>query len=397
MSRRHVWPRTTGLVLATVAMAALLRAQRVRPVGRHDHHRRRRRAGHAWPGLHASLRGNVKAIADAAGNLYVSDGFGHRVYRLDAASGVLSPLAGDGFSGVFGRRRPGAPGPPRQSLRPGARPGTEPALHRRLDHNVIRAVDLASGVISTVAGTGACGTPATTVRPPARSSATSFPTSPSMWTARSTSPPTSAAGASGPCENGVIRTVAGNGVARGDRSTARAAIPPTTTGTPCPRPALRWARSPPSRRSSPAQSLYFYEQAALAVGGARFRRVDLGTGMLTTYAGNGLLYGQIDGLGGDPADDVVEGAPPCNPRSATRRRWPSTRRAATSTRRSTPSAWCDASPRNGSGGGNHRDRRGRRREPAAERPPVGRGPYQPDRRQPRRRRHPLHRGGLTPR
>jgi len=56
-------------------------------------------------------------------------------------------------------------------------------------------------------------------------------------------------------------------------------------------------------------NLYFYEQAGLAIGGARIRRVDLGTGELTTYAGNGLQYGQLDGAGGDPADDVVEGAP----------------------------------------------------------------------------------------
>ena len=50
-------------------------------------------------GTAASLRGNVKVVADAVGNLYVSHGWGHRVYRLDAASGILSPLAGDGFSG----------------------------------------------------------------------------------------------------------------------------------------------------------------------------------------------------------------------------------------------------------------------------------------------------------
>ena len=101
MSARTAKPRRAGLALATVALGALL----ARSVSAQSAGTITTAAGGGpgtAPGIAASLRGNVKAVADAAGNLYVSDGFAHRVYRLDAASGTLSPLAGDGFPGYAG-------------------------------------------------------------------------------------------------------------------------------------------------------------------------------------------------------------------------------------------------------------------------------------------------------
>jgi|GEM_PF-3642492 len=42
----------------------------------------------------------------------------------------------------------------------------------------------------------------------------------------------------------------------------------------------------------------------------RVRRVDGKTGIITTFAGTGCFAGEIDGPGGDPCDDVGDGAPP---------------------------------------------------------------------------------------
>src|SRR5258705_1431097 len=96
MSRTHERQRRARIVLATVVMGALLSGG----VSAQSSGVITTVAGGGpgtMAGTAASLRGNVKAVADSAGNLYVSHGFGHRVYRLDPASGTLSPLAGDGL------------------------------------------------------------------------------------------------------------------------------------------------------------------------------------------------------------------------------------------------------------------------------------------------------------
>jgi sugar lactone lactonase YvrE len=50
------------------------------------------------------------------------------------------------------------------------------------------------------------------------------------------------------------------------------------------------------------QTLYIVENL-----GARVRRVDLASGIITTFAGTGVFTGSIDGEGGDPTDDLGDG------------------------------------------------------------------------------------------
>ena len=111
-------------------------------------------SGDGGPATQARMNQPYGIVIDRSGNIFIADRLNGRVRRVDGASGVMSTLAGDGggkFSGDGGA-----------SERAGL---TEPnglALdreHRRLfiadvaDHRV-RVVDLASGVISTFAGTG---------------------------------------------------------------------------------------------------------------------------------------------------------------------------------------------------------------------------------------------------
>ena len=93
-------------------------------------------------------------VIDRSGNIYVADRLNGRVRRIDGGSGVITTLAGDG-SGKFS----GDGGP---SDRAGLAEPNGLALdrdHRRLfiadvaDHRV-RVIDLATGVITTFAGTG---------------------------------------------------------------------------------------------------------------------------------------------------------------------------------------------------------------------------------------------------
>jgi sugar lactone lactonase YvrE len=110
-------------------------------------------AGDGGPATAALLNGPFDVAFDGAGNLYFSDTFNHRIRRVDAQSGVITTVAGDGQAGYAGDGGPAV----RASL-------NEPygiAIDRagnifiadRLNRRV-RRVDAASGIITTLAGTG---------------------------------------------------------------------------------------------------------------------------------------------------------------------------------------------------------------------------------------------------
>jgi DNA-binding beta-propeller fold protein YncE len=111
-------------------------------------------AGDDGPAIRAQMNEPYGIVIDRSGNVYVADRKNGRVRRIDGATGVITTLAGDG-SGRFS----GDGGPSSQA---GLAEPNGLALdrdHRRLfiadvaDHRV-RVIDLASGIITTFAGTG---------------------------------------------------------------------------------------------------------------------------------------------------------------------------------------------------------------------------------------------------
>ncbi len=111
-------------------------------------------SGDGGPAARAQMNEPYGIVIDRSGNIYVADRMNRRVRRIDCGSGIITTVAGDGsgkYSGDGG-----------QSDRAGLGEPNGLALdrdHRRLfiadvaDHRV-RAIDLASGVITTFAGTG---------------------------------------------------------------------------------------------------------------------------------------------------------------------------------------------------------------------------------------------------
>jgi len=110
-------------------------------------------AGDGGPAKAALLNGPFDVAFDSAGNLFFSDTFNHRIRRVDAQSGVITTIAGNGEAGYSGDGGPAV----RASL-------NEPygiAIDRagnifvadRLSRR-IRRIDAANRTITTLAGTG---------------------------------------------------------------------------------------------------------------------------------------------------------------------------------------------------------------------------------------------------
>jgi DNA-binding beta-propeller fold protein YncE len=110
-------------------------------------------AGDGGPATAAQVNGPFDLAFDRAGNLYFADTFNHRIRRVDASSGVISTLAGNGSGGFVGD---GGPATAASLNEPYGvvvdRAGniyTADRLNRR-----VRRIDAATGIITTVAGTG---------------------------------------------------------------------------------------------------------------------------------------------------------------------------------------------------------------------------------------------------
>src|SRR4051812_14101473 len=110
-------------------------------------------AGDGGPASAALLNGPFDIAFDRAGNLYFSDTFNHRIRRVEAATGIISTVAGNGeaaYSGDGGPATEAALNEPYGIVVD--RAGTiytADRLNRR-----VRRIDAGSGIITTLAGTG---------------------------------------------------------------------------------------------------------------------------------------------------------------------------------------------------------------------------------------------------
>lgn len=110
--------------------------------------------GDGGPAKKAYLSQPYDVVADAAGNLYIADTSNSRVRFIDAQSGVISTIAGNGTYGFSGD---GGPATDAELSSPEAL-AVDPAgtvlYIADYGDSHLRRVDLATGVITTVAGSG---------------------------------------------------------------------------------------------------------------------------------------------------------------------------------------------------------------------------------------------------
>jgi DNA-binding beta-propeller fold protein YncE len=110
-------------------------------------------AGDGGPAAAALLNGPFDVAFDSAGNLYFSDTFNHRIRRVDANSGIITTVAGNGEGGYSGDGGPATLASLNEPYGIVLDRAGNVFVADRLNRRV-RRIDAASGLITTLAGTG---------------------------------------------------------------------------------------------------------------------------------------------------------------------------------------------------------------------------------------------------
>lgn len=113
-------------------------------------------AGDGGPAKAAVFNKPHEIRFDRAGHLYVADMMNHAIRRIDAKTGVITTVAGNGQKGYAGDGGPAAAATLNQPH--SIQFGPDGALYIcDIGNHVVRRIDPATGVISTFAGTGKAG------------------------------------------------------------------------------------------------------------------------------------------------------------------------------------------------------------------------------------------------
>jgi sugar lactone lactonase YvrE len=111
-------------------------------------------AGDGGPATSAALNMPHEIQFDAAGHLYIAERDNHVIRKVEAKTGIISTLAGTGAPGFSGDGGPAARAQLRQPHSIALDPKGQRLLICDIGNHRIRQVELATGVIDTFGGTG---------------------------------------------------------------------------------------------------------------------------------------------------------------------------------------------------------------------------------------------------
>ncbi len=116
-------------------------------------------AGDGRPARKAEFNGPHSLAVTPAGAIYLADTWNNRVRKIDARTGVIQAFAGTGEKGFAGDGGPALKAKFGGVYCVALDPRRERLFLADLDNRRIRAIDLKSGVVTTVAGNGEKGVP----------------------------------------------------------------------------------------------------------------------------------------------------------------------------------------------------------------------------------------------
>jgi DNA-binding beta-propeller fold protein YncE len=116
-------------------------------------------AGDGGPGAKASFNGMHSLAVGADGLVYLCDTFNNRVRRFDPSSGTISAFAGTGVKGFAGDGGPAGAARFGGVYSAAFDPGGKVLILADLDNRRVRKIELATGIVTTVAGNGEKGVP----------------------------------------------------------------------------------------------------------------------------------------------------------------------------------------------------------------------------------------------
>ena len=223
-------------------------------------------SGDGGPAVAASLRRPMGIALDSAGNLFISEFLGNRIRRVDGQTGVITTFAGTGDSSFSGDGGP-ATSAAFNNVAGIAFDSTGNLYLADMFNNRVRRIDAQTGIVTTVAGTGSAIPSADGVL--ATNAGISGPVSVALDLSGGLL--ISEFGANRiqrvDLSSGILTTVAGNG----NPNFTGDGVPATSTG----------IGGSFGVAVAPNGDLFFSD------GTGRIRRIDAATGWITTVAGNG--------------------------------------------------------------------------------------------------------------
>lgn len=117
-------------------------------------------SGDGGPASAAAFKDPHGIVVTRTRQMYVADTLNHVIRRIDLANGLVSTLAGDGQPGFAGDGGPAAAARFHGTFALALNPAEDQLYVADLFNRRIRKIDLRSGMVTTVAGNGSKGTPA---------------------------------------------------------------------------------------------------------------------------------------------------------------------------------------------------------------------------------------------
>jgi DNA-binding beta-propeller fold protein YncE len=117
-------------------------------------------AGDGGPAAHATFNGMHNLAIPPNGDIYLADTWNNRVRKIDGWSGTISTVAGTGKKGFSGDSGPASSAEFGSVINVALDPKGKNLYVADIENRRVRRIDLASGVVTTVAGNGTKGTPA---------------------------------------------------------------------------------------------------------------------------------------------------------------------------------------------------------------------------------------------